>query len=254
MTSPERIGIIGVGDLGQRLAVQACSIPSKVFVYDRVPRKIPKKVVGIDPDIHQKAMLSLPEWVSSMDEVIDSADVVHFTAAPLRQAAQSLTRLPGDSLLVFHSSVMDESMREIDRLQGVSGITGSLAVVHCLMNPRRTVLVNPDAGETDRVSSHLSSLGLRPVEMTTAEADHISAVSQAPMAMLHTNFGCELEDFDRQGFLTPSGHDLVTALNARAANWTEQTLRTILSNPAIGPSLLDRMKDMIYEQQNGSNQ
>lgn len=237
--STERIGIIGAsGDLGQRLTVQACAMFESVITFDTTPRAIPKDAIGVDENVNREDMLYEPVRALSAMNVIKDADIVHW-AAPT-EAVHVLPSVSTDALLIFHDSVMDVS-RQAVALRTARDQLGRTAIVHCLMNSNNRVVIAEESEEPAQAYHHFSQLELEPTLLPYRRHDQIMAESQAPMALLHELLADQLAAYDADGLLTPSGHDLMEAINARAAKWTSATLQSILHNPEL-PELIEKMR------------
>ena len=233
-----KIGIVGAsGDLGSQLAIQALSKFDEVFLYD-IDRRATDIANGVNPAVLAADASGNATWTADLSELLNSSDIIHW-AAPI-EAAQEVTSLTPDKTLVFHASVMHDSERAIESLKRIKA---QLRAVHCLMNQNGTVVVANDFGDTAQIVQHIVALGLKPTPLSVAEHDHAMAISQAPIAILHTLLAGELDELDAKNLLTPSGHDFKVALTRRAANWTPATLRSILGNPEI-PNLINRMNEM----------
>ncbi|MGH7238200.1 MAG: hypothetical protein ACREGF_06720, partial [Candidatus Saccharimonadales bacterium] len=116
----------------------------------------------------------------------------------------------------------------------------SIAIVHFLMNDERKVIVSADSDDPEAIKIHIKAAGFDTKIMNTTEHDRLMAHSQAPLAVLCDVPLPKLKSYADEGLLTPSGRALLTALNDRAAQWTEATFAAILSNP----ELHDFMREM----------
>lgn len=216
------IGIVGLGDLGGRLAFQAIAVGMDIVTFDIVQPANPPSAVDPGLDI---AKLSLPPLAPNPASVIEQSDIIHW-CAPL--SALNSLRLPKGKQLVLHSSVMNASM------QAKRTLTGNVAVAHCLMNPRRTVVVANDSGDSEQIAQHISELGLSPLQMNHKAHDRVMARSQGIFALLiQHGLKSDLEQWHEQGLLTSSAEELLQAVEHRQSQWTEVTIEAILSNPAL---------------------
>jgi prephenate dehydrogenase len=204
-------GIVGVGDLGSQLLDIFLKLDNAVNVFD-----------------HKK---KLPQSTKDLEELSRTSAIIHW-CAPLEGLAD-LPPLCEDQTLILHASVMHESLNAKQILRKSGMATGKIAIVHLLMNEHGRVIVSQDSDDTMLANKHLTDIGLQPVLLTTQEHDHIMAISQAPMAILHELLLAELEGLQQKHLLTPSGEELLTAIHARAAKWTPNTLASILRNPQI---------------------
>lgn len=247
MSKPEQtVGVIGAGNLGARLAVQLSAVHEIVHVFDPFVDQIPDAARGVNEEllaVNTSGDIVLKE---TMADVFANAKIIHW-CAPLSEVV-SVERLEPEQTLVFHASVMAQSVEAQRSLAQKPDVTGKIAIAHLLMNSHRTAVVSTDSDDVNAIGQHLSAAGLRPVIRRTHEHDRIMAVSQAPMAILHGLLGAELASLGVEGMLTPSGEDLAAALEARAAKWTPTTLESILRNPQI-PNLIQQMSRMVNEAQ-----
>jgi prephenate dehydrogenase len=233
MKAKPHIGIIGAcGDLGSQMVIQACSTFENVNIFDTQRGSRQEAHTGIDPSLLRKeALLSEPRFLTGAGEVMANSAVVHW-CAPL-EALADLEELPAGTLLVLHDSVMNNSLRAAERLKPRAGIHGKIAIVHCLMNPEKRVLVATESDNPDSVLAHMSDLSLSPLQMSAQEHDFVMAHSQAPFALLGQALGPLLADYGGKGLLTTSALELKHALDSRAAQWTPETIKAILSNPQL---------------------
>ena len=160
-------------------------------------------------------------------------DVVHYCIP-----AQAVKRIGDDTTLhIFHDSVMHSSMRVIRR-KFANYIT---APVHMLMNQSGTAVVGRGSTGSRLAKMHLEALGLNVVMKDVAAHDKIVARSQAPMLVLSNTILKDLKKWEAAGLLTPSGEDLLKALESRSARWTQATKKSILKNPQI-KTFIDDMR------------
>ena len=204
-------GIVGVGDLGSQLLDTLLKLDNVVNVFDYKKK--------------------LPQSTKDLEELSRTSDIIHW-CAPLKGLAD-LPPLRDDQTLILHASVMHESLNAKQILRKSGMATGKIAIVHLLMNEHGRVIVSQDSDDAAFANKHLANIGLQPVLLSTQEHDHIMAISQAPMAILHELLLAELEELRQKHLLTPSGEELLNAIHARAAKWTPNTLASILRNPQI---------------------
>lgn len=216
------IGIVGLGDLGGRLAAQVLSTGSDVLTYETATPLEPPSAVDPALDI---TGFTWPTQAKDLDELLDKCNIVHW-CAPLE--ALKLTIIPAGKILVLHNSVMHGSV------QAKQPIEGDVQIVHCLMNQSATVVVAEDSGNTLDICGHLKDLGLRVVTMTSDEHDALMAQSQGIFALL-INHGLRsrLKSWHNQGLLTSSAEELLKAIEHRESQWTGATIKAILSNPSL---------------------
>lgn len=243
MAAPETIGIIGAhGDLGRRMTVQVASGPFKSILTSDLPGSEPPELeVGVDASVNAGSMLVKPELVFDSEEIFERADVVHF-CAPI-DVAKDIASVPADTLLVFHASVMDESLQAAQAILQKRKPLGSLAVVHCLMNEYKKVSVATDFGDTDAAAAHITDLGLVPHLEPSLVHDLRNASSTGILAVIYEHSHRDLVEWDRQGLLTASASELTDLMENRDANWTKASLASIKRNPhlisAFGALLAD---------------
>lgn len=240
MSRQETIGLVGAaGDLGGKLAVQVCGVYDRVFTFDTTHAVDSFRAkTGIDPAIKPTEVAGRPVAVPTITGILESCSIVHW-CAPL-EAVGDIAALPVGSTLVLHDSVMNNSVVVAERLSERPGVLGKIAVVHCLMNPERRVVVASDTDATTQAYEHMAAIGLRPLEMKATEHDSVMAHSQAIFALLDSALNGRLIDYDERGLLTPSAQQLKKALDDRSSAWTETTIATILSNPEL-PKLIDAL-------------
>ncbi len=199
----QTIGIIGsLGDLGSQLVRRAKQHGFIVREFDIA-----------DPH-------------TSVDN-LRGCTVVH-VCAPLDTLSLPVT----NALIVLHDSVMATS-----QTFNAGHLNGDAAVVHLLMNKSDRAIVASDQPHAMEATTHLTELGLSPVNMPIDQHDAIMARSQAPLALLCDILLPELFELDEQGLLTPSGEALAQALHSRELVWTPATRRAILRNPHINALL-----------------
>ncbi len=223
----EKIGIIGLGDLGKRLAMQLVGSGLDVVAFDKRPIEVTELELAIDPNlIVEQADKDNVEIVGTAGEVLEQSSIVHW-------AVQSLllhelpNELPEDTLVILHDSVMNNSEVAVsDR-----GDTSKFCIVHCLVNSSLRVFI---AGDHQRAMGHFRAIGLKPKTTTAREHDRLIAHSQGLLAtLIDMGVRSELEKAFADGDLTPSGEELHALLKHRELNWTASTLSSILANPAL---------------------
>ena len=232
MSRPEIIGIVGAGgDLGSRMTLQTCSAYEQVYAYDPSPMSGLIEVNGIDPEIRQSGVSVTPRFQTSVSAVLESCSVIHW-CAPL-SGLENVENLPPEAMLVLHDSVMNNSMSAREIVSTKPGVLGKITVAHCLMNPERIIVVASDVVDADELSAHIEKLGLNPYTMTAQEHDFMMAHTQAPLALLSLVLRERLHEYAAKGLLTKSANELMGALDARASQWTPETIHAILSNPEL---------------------
>jgi hypothetical protein len=199
---------------------------------------------GIDPALSVEGDARTIEEIRRIEPLLHRASVVHW-CAPSSQLAH-VEALHPDRLVLLHDSVMATSVEHAAGAQQ-KGL-GTFAVVHCLMNSHAKVVIASDVGEPDAAEEHIRSLGLSPVRMTSAEHDHMMARSQAVLSVLVKTILPDLVQYEAQGLLTQSAHELLRSLQHRESRWTPATMATMLANPKLG-ALLDELGAYIAEQQ-----
>ena len=245
MNRAEADGVIGIaGDLGSRMALQACeAFPGNVYGYDTVPNsEVVVAQEGIDPAVKRADITERPKLLQSVKSVLENCTDVHW-CAPL-EAIGEIEGIPPFVTLYLHDSVMHNSMRATERLREQASSYGKIAVVHCLMNVERRVVVAAELPTADEAKEHMKRLGLRPLGMRSNEHDFMAAHSQAVFALLSEGLNGLLEQYAERGLLTPSAQELKKALDARAAKWTPTTIATMLSNPEL-PEFVGNLENLL---------
>jgi prephenate dehydrogenase len=223
----EKIGIIGLGDLGKRLATQVASSGLDVIAFDKRSIELLGAELAIDPMLN----VEQTDWnkikiVGSPDEVIRRSPVIHW-AVQSSLLHELPSELPDDTLVILHDSVMSNSEIAVAERDDAS----KFCIVHCLVNSRRRVFI---AGDNKRAIEHFRAIGLEPKVTTVREHDKLLAHSQGLLATLvEMGVRSELERAFFDGDLTPSGEELHALLEHRELNWTASTLRSILKNPEL---------------------
>lgn len=223
----EKIGIIGLGDLGKRLATQVASSGLDVTAFDKRSTKLSGTELAIDPMLNVgHAERDKVEIASSLDEVIRFSPLIHW-AVQSSLLHELPSELPDDTIVILHDSVMNNSEVAISERNDAS----KFCIVHCLVNSRRRVLI---AGDNQRAVEHFRTTGLEPRTTTIREHDRLLAHSQGLLATLvDMDVRSDLERAFADGDLTPSGEELRALLEHRELNWTASTLSSILKNPEL---------------------
>lgn len=199
----ETIGIIGItGDLGSQLAQV---LVARGFT-----------VIGCS--------LSLVGGLS-IEDVMARADIVH-VCAPL--GVMEGVIITDTTLVVLHDSVMSSSLRT-----QAGQLEGRAAIVHMLMNASSSVVLAEESAQLTRTKAHMELLGYQVHTMSIVDHDQLMARSQAPLAILCQVLLPYLFEQQDKGLLTPSGELLVSTLHSRQLAWTDETVRSILSNPEL---------------------
>lgn len=222
----EPIGIVGLGDLGGKLTLQAESAGFEVLAFDPGTPKTPD--AAINPAQSITGLRWLPEMAGSAQEVIEETYTVHWCAPLVELRAADVSRA---GHLILHDSVMASSVHALEDAKEEAEYDGfEVGVVHCLMNPEAFVNVG-DVFDSDKTAEHMESLGLNVKIKTVDDHDRFMAHSQARYAwgVLDDFNNLQQPDCD----FTPSGLDYRNALKTRAGNWTLTTLRSIFGNEYI---------------------
>lgn len=231
----EAIGILGLGDLGKRLAIQVASAGFLVTTYSRSPTDIADFTDAVDPGlVVSQSALDRIHIANSAEHVLDSCSIIHW-AIP-SAALESLPDLkPYDTTVVLHDSVTSTSERALTERND----RDKFVIAHCLINARRRVIVTT---QHDEAVAHFQRINLEPLVMSIREHDSLLAHSQGIAAILiHLGIKDELESAYHDGNLTPSGEELLGLLQNRQLNWTKNTMQSILSNPELG-TLRERLQ------------
>ena len=146
--------------------------------------------------------------------------------------------------IVLHDSVMSNSLnaRAIVAPKTKRGID----IAHMLMNgDNMMVHIAEESDDPAGLESLFGSLGFETNVISVKDHDSLMAQSQAIYAIIHELVDLEMLVQARNlGFLPPSGKELVSALEHRAAIWTPATRRSLMKNPHIRP-MLERALGMI---------
>lgn len=223
----EKIGIIGLGDLGKRLATQVASSGLDVIAFDKHSIELLDAELAIDPMLNVgHTERDKVEIASTLDEVVRQSPLIHW-AVQSSFLHELPSVLPDDTIVILHDSVMNNSEVAISERSDAS----KFCIVHCLVNNRRRVFI---AGDNQRAIEHFRAIGLEPKITTVREHDRLLAHSQGLLATLvDIGVRSELERAFAEGDLTPSGEELHALLEHRELNWTASTLSSILKNPEL---------------------
>lgn len=232
MAARETIGVVGyAGDLGSPLTDWAIKAYGSINGSE------------IESGAQRAQVYDMP----GIHELVKASSIIHW-CAPIN-TVETLPELAPNQLLYLHDSVMANSHGAADELRKRPEMCGEIAVVHCLMNDARKVIVSSEANTARRVTRHLKSLELVPKLMTVKEHDTLMAHTQAPLAIMSAVLLPGLRNYDDEGLLTPSAEELKKALESREAAWTDITRDTILSNPELLALILE-MYDVLHAHQN----
>ncbi len=243
MNHLETVGIVGsAGDLGSKLFMQGLHTAHNVCGFD-VSGLSPQYERAVDPLLLPLDEGRLPHAVS-LNQLVQNCTVLHW-CAPV-SALETLEILPAQTLLVLHDSVMQNSVEAAEMLQERSCILGGVAIVHCRMNPERTVVINEASDYRERITKHIKLLGLHSVVLSTVENDTLAAQTQGILALLCKTVLPQLKSSHEKGLLPPSGTALYEALTDREARWTSTTLRSLLTNPQLWP-LIESMAKILTD-------
>lgn len=226
--SRDAIGIIGLGDLGGRLTLQAEAAGFDVVAYEPFQPKTPKEAV--DPEVTITGLTWPPRLVGNIGEVTSRTTMIHWCTG--LDYLKDVNYLPDDATLVLHDSVMSSSNEARRVLKERPEILGHVSIAHLLMNPEATAFVASDTPLHEEAAAHLDSLGLKPVSKDIETHDILMAHSQARLAW-GVLFDLPALKCTPLSHLTPSGVEYLEALKQRDAAWTPQTLSSIFRNPHI---------------------
>ncbi len=228
-TEQPTVGLLGYGDLGRRLAMQALWSGYNVLVYDpMVPADLPSGE-PLDPNMRKPTagIIGKLTVVHCAQAVLDASSVVHWAVSS--RHLPSLPEVSADKIVILHDSVMHTSVQAVRKRTDAA----RFAIAHCLTNPEKRVFVLDDR-HAQTIYEHFESLGLSPKVISAKDHDKLMARTQGPLALL-INAGLR-EYLARQealGNLTPSGKHQKDALDDRAARWTKETIDSILRNPEL---------------------
>lgn len=226
----ETIGIVGLGDLGGRLTLQAESAGFEVIAHEINQPKTPVKAV--DPAVVITGLKWLPEMAESTQEVMQNAQTVHW-CAPL-EALPVVAKIPHGTRLILHNSIMVSSANARENLHATHSNDADIGIAHLLMNDERRAVVADNFGNGPETVLHFEKLGLSPLVMRHEEHDRVMAQSQGIFALL-LNVGLreKMDYWNDLGLLAPSAHEVYAAVKHRELEWTPATLAAILGNPAL---------------------
>lgn len=176
---------------------------------------------------------------TTVAQLMDECDIVHFCIPST--GFKDIPAPRSHQVIVLHDSVMATSVH-IDSVH----FANKANHVHMLMNDSKTVVMDELNPDTTVLEQHFTALGLNPVTMSVAQHDYIMSRSQAPLALLVALLLPDLDEWQKQGVLTPSGSALLTALEARAAQWTPATIDALFANPQLH-GFIDDLRDSINE-------
>lgn len=224
------IGIIGLGDLGNRIASQELLSGNKVLAYDTNPEIKYLAKYAVDPTIDATNISREHLTLTTINNILDNCSIIHWAVASNQLV--SLPTIAKDSHVLLHDSVMNNSHMALknrpDKKQFV--------IVHCLMNKDKRVLISNEYGNYFKINQHLLDIGLSPKYITIKSHDKLLAGSQGIFALLiELGIKTELDKAFADGNLTPSALELRNAIINREANWTKQTIQSIMSNPQLLP-------------------
>ena len=241
----ETIGIVGHrGNLGAQMTLQALAHCESVMGFDVQPTEPCPAQHGVDPSLRASDIPQHLQIVRRIEPLLHAATIVHWCAPSSR--LPHVEALHPDRLVLLHDSVMATSIENAHKAQH-KGL-GRFAVAHCLMNSHAKVVIASDVGEPDAAEEHMRALGLSPVRMTSTEHDHMMARSQAVLSVLVKTLLPDLVQYEEQGLLTQSAHELLRSLQHRESRWTPATMATMLANPKLG-ALLEELGAFIAEHQ-----
>ncbi len=176
---------------------------------------------------------------------LENCQIIHW-CAPLAALA-SLENILPNSLLILHDSVMDSSQKAAKQLK-CRIPHAQIAIVHCLMNPEKTVAIADNSANLAGIQKHLSHIGLSPQIIDLAKHDELMAHSQAPLALLCQVLLPILEENQPKGLLTQSAVDLLQTLKHHNLRWTDSTRQSVLGNPKL-QILANSIQEIINNQQ-----
>ncbi|HSX00060.1 MAG TPA: hypothetical protein VLH38_03430 [Patescibacteria group bacterium] len=235
--SDSRVGIIGAGgELGRWMTIQAASHGADVAVCD-TRELVPTDFLDVTSRLDRISTLTDMRAITiypDLQEVVKASEIIHW-CAPLEALGELALAAVGETkLIMLHSSVMAKSTEAMQQIheRGLGA-----AIIHCLVNEERTVVIGDGSDHDERVTTHFKDIGLRPVSMSTSEHDQLMARTQAPLALLLPLLP-ELQARKEQGLLTPSASVLLSTLAEVKGRWTPLTVRTLLENPHL-PTLMD---------------
>lgn len=225
MISPEVTGVVGVGSLGSKVELQALYAGHTVLSSSRDYQDASR---ALNPYIRNTSVRRHAKRGVLIGQVTRQCGVIHLSARP--NVAAQLPCLPQDSLLIFHSSTMTESVEAAAGFMSRKEVLGRIGIVHCLMNRDLTVEVATDFGDTESTMQAFLKLGLSPRKTTVTEHDLLMWETQGWAVQLSEE-RVRLEVLNKQGLLTPSTFRILEALRNNDLRWTDDTKRSIWENP-----------------------
>lgn len=233
------IGVLGLGDLGSRLAVQLLLQNNEVLASD--PNTCSPHLNGaIDPELEASTIDQSRLSVTDTQNVLRSCRIVHWAVSSAQLCM--LPPVPPTCIVVLHDSVMANSVGAIKQRQEKGR---RFVVAHCLMNASKRVFVSTEFGNFTAINHHMRDIGLAPKNISAREHDGIMARTQGLLAfLLESGVKEELDRRFMAGDLVPSATELRTALINREVNWTSQTLQSILSNSQVRPFVQEMLDEL----------
>lgn len=234
------IGVFGFGDLGRRMVAQLLLTNNKVIVFDpmfNIPTMELKQ--AIDPSLDGLGSDHMPTMATSPHDILQKCSLLHWCVPS--EALNELPPLPPGCTVVLHDSVMTNSLEAIRLRDEIE----QFVLAHCLMNDTKRVFVSTEYGSYEMIQSHFIKIGLSPKPTNIVDHDTLMARTQGVFALLiELGIRKELDAAFDSGDLTPSAIELHAAVINREANWTKQTLQSILSNPELQP-FINEMGDIL---------
>lgn len=229
--SKDPIGIIGLGELGTRLATQIISSGRTVLAYDKNQNHKIKLAKNMYKKSTSTANVEKLFLFTTLENVLKNCKIIHL-AIPAG-AAKNLPPMRKNQIAILHDSVMTSSFHAAKQHPDKS----QFIIAHCLMNSAGRVMIAQDFGKKSRqdiAAQHFRGINLRPKLTTIVEHDRLMAKSQG-LALLLKKSGV-YDDLKRAADdhdLTPSGEEILHLLNHLELNWTEETITSLLKNPYI---------------------
>lgn len=245
MTKHAPVGVIGLGDLGKKLAAQVLAAGQEVRAFDPVESNRDSALFtrAVDPTLDVTRFDDAPFHVAEVGEILKTCKLVHW-AVPSRQLVQ-LPDVPADCTVILHDSVMANSAVALAQRPDAAQIV----VAHCLMNEAGRVLVATEFGDHAEATRHFEDIGLSPRPTSVKAHDTLMTRTQGIFALLiELGLKEELDKAFAAGNLTPSALELRAALTHREARWTQQTLDSILGNPELAP-FVDELARVVAKRQ-----
>lgn len=223
-----KIGLIGFGDLGQRMALQLTAAGHDIVIYDKASPKLTAEK-PVDPNLTINGKLSKKmTFVNSAAKVLGATDLIHY-AVPV-EAVVELPQVSSHQIVILHDSVMALSRRAIKSRKDKS----RFAISHCIMNQSRRIFVASDQPNSQAAVEHFRAIGLDPKLIELDQHDKLMARTQAVCAaLINVGLGDVLNRASESGDLTPSAEELHALVANREARWTTNTMESLLSNPQL---------------------